>query len=171
MLVALLSPGYVLPSHAPARALPVGPMMMAVSPPPLGDMARAAHRRPSTTTHASSTHTLLPVSRSGVRDAHASTSAPALQVGQRTRPKIATDITQLIGNTPLLKLGVTGEGLGATILCKLESMEPCNSVKDRIGYSMITEAERRGDIKPGARTAPATRARPDLSLLRLPRRD
>ena len=63
MLVALLSPGYVLPSHAPARALPVGPMMMAVSPPPLGDMARAAHRRPSTTTHASSTHTLLPVSR------------------------------------------------------------------------------------------------------------
>jgi len=111
MLVALLSPGYVLPSHAPARALPVGPMMMAVSPPPLGDM-----------------------------------------VGQRTRPKIATDITQLIGNTPLLKLGVTGEGLGATILCKLESMEPCNSVKDRIGYSMITEAERRGDIKPGETT-------------------
>merc|ERR1719198_1135081 len=73
-------------------------------------------------------------------------------VGMRSKPKIAKSITELIGNTPLLELGVTGEGLGATILCKLESMEPCNSVKDRIGYSMITEAERRGDIKPGETT-------------------
>ena len=75
-----------------------------------------------------------------------------LQVGKRTRPKIATDITQLIGNTPLLKLGKNAEGCGATILCKLESMEPCNSVKDRIGYSMIIEAENRGEIKAGETT-------------------
>lgn len=73
-------------------------------------------------------------------------------VGKRTRPKIATDITQLIGNTPLLKLGKNAEGCGATILCKLESMEPCNSVKDRIGYSMIIEAENRGEIKAGETT-------------------
>merc|ERR1719284_664398 len=73
-------------------------------------------------------------------------------VGMREKPKIATDITQLIGNTPLLKLGRTAEGLDATILCKLESMEPCNSVKDRIAYSMITEAEKRGDITPGKTT-------------------
>lgn len=52
----------------------------------------------------------------------------------------------------MLKLGKTVEGCGATILCKLESMEPCNSVKDRIGYSMITEAENRGEISPGQTT-------------------
>lgn len=49
----------------------------------------------------------------------------------------------------MLKLGKTVEGCGATILCKLESMEPCSSVKDRIGLSMIAEAERRGEITPG----------------------
>jgi cysteine synthase A len=73
-------------------------------------------------------------------------------VGKRTKPKIASSITELIGNTPMLKLGRAAEGLDATILCKLESFEPCNSVKDRIGYSMITEAERRGDITPGKTT-------------------
>merc|ERR1719253_336881 len=73
-------------------------------------------------------------------------------VGVRSKPKIAEDITQLIGNTPLLKLGRTGDGLDATILLKMEAMEPCNSVKDRIGYSMITEAEKKGEIKPGVTT-------------------
>ena len=79
---------------------------------------------------------------------------PALgdMVGVRTKPKIATSITELIGNTPLLKLTNTVKDLDATILCKLESMEPCNSVKDRIGYSMIAEAEKRGDITPGVTT-------------------
>jgi len=73
-------------------------------------------------------------------------------VGKRTTPKVANSITELIGNTPMLKLGRAAEGLEATILCKLESMEPCNSVKDRIAYSMITEAEKRGDISPGKTT-------------------
>jgi cysteine synthase A len=70
-------------------------------------------------------------------------------VGMRTKPQIADSIVDLIGNTPLLKLGRSVEGCDATILAKLESFEPCNSVKDRIGYSMITEAERRGEITPG----------------------
>ena len=73
-------------------------------------------------------------------------------VGQRQKPKIANSITELIGNTPLLKLTNTAQDLPATILCKLESMEPCSSVKDRIGYAMITEAEQRGDITPGVTT-------------------
>merc|ERR1719482_1632373 len=73
-------------------------------------------------------------------------------VGVRTKPKIAKSITELIGNTPLLELGRSVEGLDATILAKLESFEPCNSVKDRIGYSMIAEAEKRGEISPGKTT-------------------
>ena len=62
------------------------------------------------------------------------------------RPKSADDITQLIGGTPLCRLRrVGGPDCKAEIVVKLESMEPCNSVKDRIGLSMIREAEERGE--------------------------
>jgi cysteine synthase A len=58
-------------------------------------------------------------------------------------------MTQLIGNTPLVRLGkVTGD-VNATIVAKLESQNPANSVKDRIGLAMIEAAEREGTIKPG----------------------
>ena len=60
------------------------------------------------------------------------------------KPKIADSIVECIGGTPMVRLGNLGEGCGANIILKLESMEPCNSVKDRIGKSMIEEAEARG---------------------------
>eukprot|EP00613_Pedinella_sp_CCMP2098_P001383 CAMPEP_0171640948 /NCGR_PEP_ID=MMETSP0990-20121206/30861_1 /TAXON_ID=483369 /ORGANISM="non described non described, Strain CCMP2098" /LENGTH=357 /DNA_ID=CAMNT_0012215471 /DNA_START=31 /DNA_END=1104 /DNA_ORIENTATION=- len=67
-------------------------------------------------------------------------------------PLIANDITELIGNTPMVRINKLNKGSGAEIVCKLESMEPCNSVKDRIGISMVAEAEKRGVITAGETT-------------------
>ena len=65
------------------------------------------------------------------------------------RIKIADDVTQLIGNTPLVRLHRVTRGLDATILVKLESQNPAASVKDRIGLAMIEAAEREGKLVPG----------------------
>jgi len=61
--------------------------------------------------------------------------------------KIASDVTKLTGNTPLVKLNKIGAEIGANLIVKLESFNPCGSIKDRIGVSMIEDAEKKGLIK------------------------
>lgn len=65
---------------------------------------------------------------------------------------IYNDLTQLIGNTPMMRLDALAksEGAKANIIAKLEYFNPAGSVKDRVAYKMITEAEKAGKLKKGA---------------------
>lgn len=66
--------------------------------------------------------------------------------------KIAEKLTDLVGNTPLLRLNrlETSEGAKAEVIAKLESFNPLGSVKDRIALAMVEDAEKRGLLKPGS---------------------
>jgi cysteine synthase A len=86
-----------------------------------------------------------------VRTSADSSASPAKVITKNTK-KIADSITDLVGDTPLIYLSRVTAGSGAKIAAKLESMEPCNSVKDRIGRNMIEDAESKGIIRAGTTT-------------------
>src|SRR5215210_5678813 len=71
---------------------------------------------------------------------------------RRHRPAIAGDATELIGNTPLIRLSRFGKGAPGVLIGKIEAFSPGYSVKDRIGVSMIEDAEAAGLIEPGVTT-------------------
>jgi cysteine synthase A len=78
--------------------------------------------------------------------------------------RIHDDVTALVGNTPLVRLNRITDGADATVVAKLEFANPANSVKDRIGVSMIDAAERSGELKPGGTIVEATSGNTGIAL-------
>src|SRR3954471_22580065 len=78
--------------------------------------------------------------------------------------RIYEDVTQLIGNTPLVRLNRITDGAAATVVAKLEFYNPASSVKDRIGVAIIDAAERSGQLKPGGTIVEATSGNTGIAL-------
>lgn len=74
------------------------------------------------------------------------------------------NILETIGNTPLVKLNKTVESVSATVLAKVETTNPGNSVKDRMALKMIEDAEKRGDLKPGGTIIECTSGNTGMGL-------
>ena len=84
-------------------------------------------------------------------------------MSSHTRPPIVDSVTELIGATPMVRLGRISAG-AAEILGKMESLNPGGSVKDRIALAMIEDAERSGRLKPGATIVEATSGNTGIGL-------
>ncbi|HXS75820.1 MAG TPA: cysteine synthase A [Terracidiphilus sp.] len=88
----------------------------------------------------------------------------AVESPSASLPRIASDITQLVGHTPMLQLGrVTGSG-SADVFAKLEFLNPGGSVKDRAALGMILDAEAKGLLRPGATIVEATAGNTGVGL-------
>src|SRR6059036_3190680 len=80
------------------------------------------------------------------------------------RPKVAASVLELIGHTPIVRLNRLPKPGGASVLAKLESVNPGGSVKDRIAVAMIEEAERTGALKPGGTIVEPTSGNTGIGL-------
>ena len=78
--------------------------------------------------------------------------------------RIYDDVTRLVGNTPLVRLNRITDGAGGVVVAKLEFYNPANSVKDRIGVSMIDAAEASGELKAGGTVVEATSGNTGIAL-------
>ena len=78
--------------------------------------------------------------------------------------KTYDNITQVVGNTPLVRINHIMDGAKAKVFAKLEFFNPTASVKDRIGIAMIDAAERSGELKPGGTLVEATSGNTGIAL-------
>ena len=80
------------------------------------------------------------------------------------RPRIAGSVLEVVGGTPLVRLNRLPRPDGATVLAKMESLNPGGSVKDRIAVAMVEDAERRGLLQPGATVVEPTSGNTGIGL-------
>lgn len=79
-------------------------------------------------------------------------------------PKVYDNVSELVGNTPLVRLNTLTKDLDTEVLVKLEYYNPANSVKDRIGAAIIDAAEADGSLKPGGTIIEATSGNTGIAL-------
>ena len=95
---------------------------------------------------------------------HATTSGSTQGRTASGRPKIAASVLDVVGGTPLVRLNRLPKPGGATVLAKMESLNPGGSVKDRIAVAMIEDAERRGALRPGTTVVEPTSGNTGIGL-------